>query len=491
MFGFDDRYSMFDVTPVENQFILEFLPEARGDYVKVYLYGLMRCYHPESDMSLDRMSHELGLSEDDILAAYRYWERRGAVRRISDQPPRWQYVNIKQRSLSAEDVQDPEYESFSSALYDVFDNGRRLHGAELAACFEWQEDLKLPTEVIIMLLKHQAVVKGKNFRIEDAGKIAVQMAEENVRTLEEAEDFLSRDKKTWEGTKKILRKLGKRYLPSEAQVDLYRKWTQEWGFSHDAIEEAAAQTAKGDPTMGYLDGILNSMRREMDPGKAIGVAEIRGSMDRSEALREVLKVLGRGEIGERTLKLYDAMREMYDQNIILLGARECALTGSTPEKLLDLLKAWKEKGFGNEADIQQYISEFHEQTALLQKLQKLWGREERIGKKDREYAAGWIREMGLSPELILTAAEFAQDAKSPMAYLNGILASYAEKGITTPEAARKDREENQLRSGKSTASSGRAGRQVAAQEYEQRDYSERQKKALERFERLSGGDENA
>ena len=33
MFGFDERYAMFDITPVENLFILEYLPEAKGDYV--------------------------------------------------------------------------------------------------------------------------------------------------------------------------------------------------------------------------------------------------------------------------------------------------------------------------------------------------------------------------------------------------------------------------------------------------------------------------
>ena len=46
MFGFDERYAVFDVTPVDNQFILEYLPAAKGDYVKVYLYGLTQCCHP-------------------------------------------------------------------------------------------------------------------------------------------------------------------------------------------------------------------------------------------------------------------------------------------------------------------------------------------------------------------------------------------------------------------------------------------------------------
>ena len=52
LFGFDAQFAMFDATPVANQFILEYMPTARGDYVKVYLYGLMQCYHPSSDMTL-------------------------------------------------------------------------------------------------------------------------------------------------------------------------------------------------------------------------------------------------------------------------------------------------------------------------------------------------------------------------------------------------------------------------------------------------------
>lgn len=485
MFGFDERYSMFDVTPLENQFILEFLPEARGDYVKVYLYGLLRCYHPEADMNLDRMSHELGMTEDEIAAAFRYWERRGIVRRISDHPPAWEYVNIKQRSLSAEDIQDPEYIAFSNALYDVFDNGRRLHGAEIAACFEWMEDLKLPTEVIIMLLKHMAAVKGKNFRMEDAGRIALQMAEEDIRTMEGAEDFLSRDKKIWDGTRKILRKLGKRYYPSEAQADLYRKWVQEWHFTHEAIEEAAAQTAKGDPSMGYLDGILNSMRRESSPGERIDVSDIRDSRDKTERLRSMLRELGKGEINDRTRALYDEMEALYPHEVILLAAHECGLTGSPPEKVLELLKAWKEKGFSTEEEIRDYIRAFHEQTSLLQELSQIWGGRERLGKKEREYATRW-KEMGMSRELILTAAEFASEAKSPMAYLNSILMAMKDKGITTPDEARRDRESSSRKPGEKPAAGSKT---VRAQEYSQRDYAGRQEKARARFEQMSGGDE--
>ncbi|MBP5726655.1 MAG: DnaD domain protein, partial [Clostridia bacterium] len=327
MFGFDERYAMFDITPVENQFILDYLPDAKGDYVKVYLYGLMRCYHPEEDMSLARMCHELNMTEEDVAAAFRYWERRRLVRRISDNPPQWKYVNIKQKNLVSDDENDPEYEDFSNAVYEAFDKVRRLHGSELSACFEWHEGLKLPTEVIIMLLNHMVEVKGKNFRISDAEKTAVQMASEKIMSVDAAEEFFSRDEKAYAGIKKILKKMGKRYLPSEAQVALYRKWTREWGFSHEAVEAALELTAKGDPSLGYLDGILNSLKQENPDAAEMTPDTIRHSARRAEGLREVLKELGKGEVNPRNLQTYDRMTELYAQEIILTAARECGHNG--------------------------------------------------------------------------------------------------------------------------------------------------------------------
>ena len=107
-FAFDERYAMFDVTPVENQFILEYLAGAKGDYVKV--------------------------SEDVILAAFRYWERRHLVCRISDNPPAWQFVNIKQLNLNnMGDGPEQDYARFCREVQSAFDGERELHGSELSA----------------------------------------------------------------------------------------------------------------------------------------------------------------------------------------------------------------------------------------------------------------------------------------------------------------------------------------------------------------------
>ena len=488
MFGFDERFAMFDITPVENQFILEFLPGAKGDYIKVYLYGLMRCYHPEADMSMTRMSRELNMTEEEICAAFRYWERRGAVRRISDKPPRWQFVNIKQKSLTGAEDADPEYEEFSRAVYDAFDNVRRLHGSELSTCFEWHEDLKLPTEVIVMLLNHMAAVKGRNFKINDAQKAAMRMADENIRTVDAAEMFFSRDEKIYAGAKKVLKLLGKSYQPSEAQTEMYRKWIYDWHFTPAAIEEAVKLTAKGDPSMGYLDGILKGLRKENSNEIEVDSDQV------AEALRTVIKELGRDEVNPRNLELYDRMKALYPQQVILTAAAECRHSGKSIEDLLKLLESWDMKGLKTENQVNDYIQAFRQQTELIRELKTLWGTEGiRIGETDRKLVQKWQKELGFGKKMILAAAPAASEAKMPMNYLDRILVHYRELGITTPEEAEAERRKPRTEQ----TNKGANGKTVLAQQYEQRDYSEvqdqmmeQQKKEMEAFLRSRNGGES-
>ena len=480
-FDFDERFALFDMTPVDNQFIRDYLPQAKGDAVRVYLYGLMRCYHPEEGMDEERMSHDLGMTAEEIRASFRYWERRGLVRRISDEPPAYRFISPKQREGGAEAL-DPEYEAFAESLYGVFSNERRLHGSEIQTCYEWVTELKLPPEAVIMLLRHMQSVKGKNFSIRSAEQVAVQMAEANIRTIEEAEAFLSRDLSEYEGTKAVLKRLGKRNLPSEDQVALYRKWTREWGFTREAIEEACAETAKGDPSMGFLDGVLRNLKENAEEGP-IGEENVLAARKEREALRSLLRTMGGGAVSEPTMQWYRRISREYPEEVIQLAARECGRSGGSPEKVERMLKSWKEKGISTLPEAERYVQEFRSQSELMMKLRKLWGIGGRMGEKDRAMIARWEKEMGFSRDMILFAAEAAAGTERPMAYLNRILEEYAKEGIRTREAAERDRQKRAARKPSET----RPAKAVSAQQYEQRDYSTPSETLEEMLTRLNGG----
>ena len=205
---------------------------ANGDFVKVYIYGLLQCHYPQAATSFEKMAEELGMQEADVLKAFRYWERKGLVRRVSDKPPVFRYVNIKQQAMMGGlGTSDPAYEAFAESIYTLFGNERAIHGKEMAQCYEWVEDLGLPPEVVIMLMQHMIAVKGKHFTLKSAEKLAVQLAEMNVSTIEDAEHALGLERSVWEGSRKILRRMGKRRDPSDDEMNLYRKWVGDWGYA--------------------------------------------------------------------------------------------------------------------------------------------------------------------------------------------------------------------------------------------------------------------
>lgn len=490
LFGFEDRYAMFDVTPVDNQFIQEYLPAARGDDVRVYLYGLMRCYHPEKEMSLERMAQELNLSAEEIARAYRYWERRGLVRRISDDPVQYEYLSLRQQAVLAPVNQlDPEYEAFAESLYSVFDNGRRLHGSEIRTCYDWVEELKLPPEAVLMLLKHMERKKGKNFTIQSAEQVALEMAGENIRTVEEAEEFLTRDQAIYQGTRAVLKRLGRRNPPSQDQLALYRKWITEWHFTPEAVEEACAETAKGDPSMGFLDGILRNIRERTVPGGEIGEREILRSREEAEGLRRVLKALGGGAVSEEGLQWYRGVTAAYPEEMILMAARECGRSEGRTEDVEKLLESWRQKGILTAGDAENYIRRFRAQSELLLELRKIWGMKSRLGAKDREMAGAWENELGFSREAILLAAESACGKDRPMLYLDKILRDYANRGIREKkQLAAAMAEWRKQAGGVRGDAPARPAKTVTAQQYSQRDYSGAGENMDEVLERLRRGE---
>lgn len=479
LFGFDEQFTLFGSTPLENQFILEYLPTAKGDYVKVYLYGLLHCYHPAQDMSLAAMAHELNLTEEEVMAAYRYWERRGLVRRVGDHPPQWRFISVKQRQLMAAETVDPAYAEFCEGVYSIFGADRTPESKELQRAYEWvvDEKMQLPPEVVLMLLSYCKQKHGKHFSFyATAEKMAMKMCDENVRTAEEAGAFFLRDEQVEKDTRAVLRRLGKRRNPSEDEMDMYACWTREWGYSHDAVLAACAATTGGEPTFKYLNGILKSMLEQQGEALTSGeaVQQLRAAdAERVEPLKKLISTMNLHgvTVNESTLALYDMMRAMYPDHVILLAGRECAKRGLALSDVMELLSAWKQKGLQEEADVQRYLAQVSETDALVRALMEQWGRAKRVSAKDRELVKKWRDEYAMPVETILFVSAFASGKDKPMTYMDKLLTDYAAQGFRTPEAVAAAHAAHQAQhAAQPAAPAAPKGKVVREQQYEQREY---------------------
>lgn len=474
LFTYDDAFVTFGSTPVANQFILEYLPKAKGDHVRVYLYGLMQCiYHRDDQLTVEQMARDLEMTEKDVKAAYRHWERCGLVSRISDNPEKYRYLSDFQ-VLSAENgpTVDQDYVRFTEDLYAAFGNERKLTGAEISQCYEWVTDMGLSPEAVMMIVRHMIVTRGKHFSVKSAEKTAVHMAEEGITDLEGAERFLARDKVVREGTKRILLRMGKHRLPSDDEMDLYVKWTGEWGFSQEQIEAACVKTVSGDPSMAYLNGILESMLHRMKADSAADDPEkaARKRDDDRQALKELLYLMNsRATVNEVTLEQYASMSLLYPKSVIMMAGTECAKSGGRLDDVLKLLESWKKKKLETDEDIRRYIRHFREQNQRMAELNEIWGTKQRVSQTDRETLDKWLDTWKLDWRLICACAPWAAEAEKPLLYLDRILENMKNAGVTDAEEARILHEQRPAQ-GKQNGT--RKEKTVLEQQYHQREITE-------------------
>ena len=473
MFERDGQAVFFGVTAVENIFLTELMPAAKGDFVKVYLSALFHSGQKEDALSLEDFARELGQTVPEVEAALRYWERRGALSYIASDPPVYRLYSLAQRSLTGQDAADQADEAFvefSENVYALFGDDRKVRPSEIALAYEWVVDEGLTEGAVLTLLNHYKNTAGRQFSFKKAGETAARMRADGVVSAQDAESYLSFETTVHTGAQAVLRRLGKRRLPSEEELSLYRKWIREWGFTPEAVLTACRETtAAGDPTFKYLDGILARLRQDgkkMD-GEQVDRLLTQGDETMSRAA-QLLTALGSRARPASVTAICRDMEKEHPWEIILIGARECALAGShTLDTLQKLLDSWKDKGLQTPEAVEQYIRKVRELDTFLYGVYEACGHPGRPTAADRALAEEW-RASGLPDEVILLAAREAAGASGrKMAYIRSVLRSWQEAGVRTAEDARKQ-------SAAKPAAQQPAGRQVAAQRYTQREYDEKE-----------------
>ncbi|MBQ7455022.1 MAG: DnaD domain protein [Clostridia bacterium] len=466
MFTQDESLLRLGALALDNLFIQDYLPAAKGDYVKVYLYGLYLSQHPQQEMSLDEMAHDLELDRVQVEAALRYWERRRLVRRLRDNPPEYGFCSPTQVALGGEDAitADPAFIAFSEDVYALFGDQRSVRPSDIDLAWEWVEVIGLPREAVIMLLSHMMHTRGVNFSFKAAQSEAVRMHEEGVASAEDAEAFFAHSRELQEGARAVLRCLGKRRAPSEAEMALYRQWTGEWGYSREAILAACDETTNGEPTFKYLSGILAGIRqRAQQSGAPRTAQDLRGQLaEEQQAHAEALafaRAMGQKSASDLVTRAYRRLRARYDGGVILLAAQETRAAGGDLDKLEQALEALARQGVTDEAGTKAYFEAVHRVNQALQPIMDACGYTGRPTAADRTLYKKW-KGMGFSDEMLLLAARHARAAARKMPYIDKVLAAWQAEGVKTPgQAASRPRP-------------AVSGRQVTAQQYTQRDYTE-------------------
>lgn len=464
MFERDPEFLYFGTTPLENTFISEYLPDAKGDYVKVYIMALYHAMRGDPDIGVEQIAYELNMSASEVEAAIRYWERRALISTGADGAPAVFHSATKRllTGTAALFKPDNEFVAFSESVYALFGEDRKITPAEVSSAFDWVQELDLSAEAVLMLLSHMKLTSGKNFSFKRAESLAVRMHESNVQSGEDAEHFLSFETELRKNTQKILRRIGRRSVPTDDEMALYRKWNAEWGFSPDAIESACGlMTASNNPSFKYLDGILQRMHEKSNIHTPDEIAQSESDFSSAKAFAEAL---GLRSVSKTTQDIYrDMLSSGMPDSVILIAARECKrLNRSSLDSVQELVLSWQEQGLDTEEKVTEHLNSVRTLNTMLRKVYDACGHSGRPTQADRKTLSDWYTK-GLSDDLILYAASLASKAEgAKMSYIKKVLENWQSAGIRTVEEASKS----------AASPKERPAKQVSAQQYAQREYTE-------------------
>ena len=263
---------------IENIFLNEYMPAAPGDYVKVYLFGLMYAQQSE-EMTHQALARQLRLSEDAVDQAWTYWSEMGVVKKHPHGTPGLLNYDIEFLSLRGQmygrggDFEEPEEElqevpqmTASQDLKTMLGDIERLSGKILSAkeaqeVYSWLQDFGAAPEVIVFAFEY-CVSRGKT-NVNYIAKVVADWSEKGYRTAADVKEHLEGLDQRYADQKRVLQALGMNRNATEAEAELMDCWFDEMGFSLERVLEACARTTSiSNPNLRYVNKILENWQQE-------------------------------------------------------------------------------------------------------------------------------------------------------------------------------------------------------------------------------------
>lgn len=254
------------VTPVSNIFIENYMTKARGEYVKVYLLGLKYCTSGEPGVNSSMMASKLHLLETDIINAWNYWNDENVIKLVPiDNKGNFHIQFLDLAEDAPEDtnidlLNELNNNSIKGMLQDIEKLlGRTLSPKEMSTYIGWQKEFNFSPELILLLIQY-AVSKGKtNYRYIE--KIALSWHDSKIKSVEDAQTYITKHEDKWIKIRKILDYLGiKDAEIMKPQEQLLTKWLESFDFPLDVIFRASDicfnRISKTD--FKYIDAILTN-----------------------------------------------------------------------------------------------------------------------------------------------------------------------------------------------------------------------------------------
>lgn len=323
-------------TDVENIFINEYMPTAPGEYVKVFLYGLLYSQNP-GEMTHAQMARQLGMSEEQLEEAWIYWENLGVVTKkyiINSGSYGIEFKNLRSLMYSGE-LNAPKKEE-QNVSADVLTNnalkelttevevyfGRPLSSKELLEVGAWLEEIGATKEVITGAVEY-CIEKGKK-SINYITKVVLQWTKDGFKTSEDIKNHLTSLEERFGNYKKILQSLGLNRGVTEAERKMIDSWFDEMHFNMERVMDACARGSfTQSPNIRYVNKVLINWYEEAKiDGRNVNKKVTISNADLNKYY-EYLRGEAEAKAAERKEEIYNLLPRVkeIDQELLDLGMK--------------------------------------------------------------------------------------------------------------------------------------------------------------------------
>jgi len=304
---------LFSNTSLPDVFITEYLSEAPGDYIKVYLYILFLSKYGK-EIKLNDLSKKIALPLPTIQAAIKYWEdaevitKKGTGYIVNNiQEVELNKLYSPKITVSKESVQNMQKDKSRSSAIEAINNSF-FQGIMSPSWYGdidlWFKKFEFDEEVMIALFGYcfDKSALHKNY----VKTVAEAWHGNNIKTFSELEEYYENQDKLNKIKKNICKKLGLTRNLTQYEEAYIEKWLQEYKYNLDVIELALKKTtSKSNPNFDYIDKIITDWYER----KLLNSEEVKNYLlefkNKSKQIKELEKKAGYQNYDQRNISNFD------------------------------------------------------------------------------------------------------------------------------------------------------------------------------------------
>ena len=264
----NDSSFIFKFTPLPDIFFTEYLTEAPGDYIKVYLYCLFLSKY-NKEIKINDLSKKLSIPIKIIQDALVFWEngnvliKKGADYIVNNlQELELNKLYSPNVSLSKKKIEENGKNKSRAKIIDTI-NSMYFQGIMSPAWYSdidtWFRKYNFDEDVMLGLFGYcfdkSALHKNYITTVAEAWYAA------GVKTFDDLDKLFEEQEKINKIKKNISKKLGLSRKLTEYEEAYIDKWIVDYNYSFDIIEIALKKTtSKTNPNFDYLDKMISDWK---------------------------------------------------------------------------------------------------------------------------------------------------------------------------------------------------------------------------------------